>query len=75
MGGKISFHRKSGSTAATSAGVCKATEATMGLEDRLFIQGFMVMLSEGYRRLALAARVFEAVILLSRDEFTIVCLL
>lgn len=51
--------------------ICKDTEATMGLEDRLFIQGFMVMLSEGYHRLVLAARVFEAVILLSRAKFTI----
>jgi len=52
MGGKISYHRKRGSTAVAS---CEDTEATAGLEDRLFIQGFMVMLSEGYCRLALAA--------------------
>lgn len=30
----------------------------MGLEDRLFIQELMVMLSEGYHRRVLAARVF-----------------
>lgn len=49
----------------------KNTEAMMGLGDRLFVQRFMVMLSESYRRLVLAARVFEAVILVSRAEFTI----
>lgn len=38
--------------------ICKDTEATMGLEDRLFIQELMVMLSEGYHRRVLAARVF-----------------
>lgn len=47
----------------------------MGLEDRLFVQGFMVVVSEGYRRLALAAQVFEAVIFLRGLEFTIVWLL
>lgn len=54
--------------------MCKDTEATMGLGDRLFVQGFMVMLTEGYRRLVLAAGVFEAVILLIEAEFTIMWL-
>jgi len=45
-----------GSTSAILLIVCKNTKAVMGLKDRLFLQGFIVMLSEGYCRLAFAMR-------------------
>lgn len=45
-----------GSTSATLLVVCNDTEAVTGLKDRLFLRGFIVMLSEGYCRLAFAVR-------------------
>lgn len=41
-------------------------KGTMALEDRLFIQGLMVMLSEGYCSLLLGTGVFEAAVILLR---------
>lgn len=60
-----------GSTSATLLVVCKDTETVMGLKDRLFLQGFIVMLSEGYCRLDFAVESVWTVIPLSRVELVV----